>query len=117
MSWCWFARLPEPVDGALACAAVTDAKGHAAGALAAWPAGRKPVADAVRMDARLVDPAGDPAWISMVSLDRSIGSIGNHPCISRSGAMPEGTPSGGMHADRQSSGSFLGNDLPIANRA
>jgi hypothetical protein len=82
VSWCWFARLPEPVEGALACATVTEAEGVAAGALAAWPAGRKPVADAVRMYARLVDPAGDPAWISLVLLSRERSPLFDDPAVS-----------------------------------
>ena len=82
MSWCWFARLPEPVDGALACVTVTNSDGVAAGAVAAWPAGRKPVADAVRMDARLVDPAGDPAWISLVLLPRGRSPLFDDPAVS-----------------------------------
>ena len=82
MSWCWFARLPEPLDSALACAAVTDADGVAVGALAAWPAGRKPVTDAVRMDARLVDPAGAPAWISLVLLPRERSPLFDDPAVS-----------------------------------
>ena len=82
MSWCWFARLPEPIDSALACAAVTDAEGVPAGALAAWPAGRKPAATAVRMDARLVDPDGDPAWISLVLLPRERSPLFDDPAVS-----------------------------------
>ena len=82
MNWCWFAKLPEPVDGALACATATDVEGIAVGALAAWPPGRKPVADAVRMDARLLDPAGDPAWISLILLPRQRLPLFDDPAVS-----------------------------------
>jgi hypothetical protein len=82
VSWCWFARLPEPVEGTLATATATDVEGVAAGALAAWPPGRKPVADAVRMDARLVDPAGDPAWVSLILLPRQRAPLFDDPAVS-----------------------------------
>ena len=64
--WCWFARVPELPPAALARAEVVDQAGDPAGWFAAWPAGRKPVPDAVRMDARLASPAGEPAWVSLV---------------------------------------------------
>ena len=56
MSWCWIARLPIQIDGALASAQLTDSAGDPVGIIAAWPAGRKPVAEAVRVDERVVDP-------------------------------------------------------------
>ena len=71
MSWCWFARLAGPDEvaaGALGSAPVTTREGMPGGVLAAWPAGRKPVAAAVRMDERLLDPDGDEAWVSLVLL-------------------------------------------------
>jgi hypothetical protein len=64
--WCWLARTPERPSDASAAADLRNGAGEAAGWLAAWPAGRKPVRDAVRMDARLVDPDGQPAWVSLV---------------------------------------------------
>ena len=64
--WCWMARTSERPPDAQAAAELTDAGGTTAGWLAAWPAGRKPVRDAVRGDARLVDAGGAPAWISLV---------------------------------------------------
>jgi hypothetical protein len=82
MSWCWLAWLAHPVEGTLAHAAVTDLQGHPAGVMAAWPSGRKPVPDAVRMDDRLVDPAGDPAWLSMVLLPRHRSPLFDDPAVS-----------------------------------
>jgi hypothetical protein len=64
--WCWFARTPTRPSDAVAAAPASDAAGTWAGWLAAWPAGRKPVRDAVRMDGRLVDPDGPAAWVSLV---------------------------------------------------
>ena len=70
MTWCWLARIAEEVDGALASAPLTDAAGTPAGVLAAWPAGRKPVAQAVRADSRVIDPEGAAGWLSIVLIDR-----------------------------------------------
>lgn len=69
MSWCWIARLPTQIDGALASAPLIDSAGVPAGIMAAWPAGRKPVAQAVRADARVVDPGGAAGWLSIVQID------------------------------------------------
>jgi hypothetical protein len=82
MSWCWFAELPEQVDDALACVPAASAEGRPAGVLAVWPAGRKPVAGAVRMDSRLVDPAGEAAEISLVLLDRDRAPLFDDPAVS-----------------------------------
>lgn len=70
MTWCWFAPVESLVGGELAAAAVTSGDGAAEGLLAAWPAGRKPVAHAVRMDARIVDPSGARCWVSLVLAER-----------------------------------------------
>jgi len=70
MTWCWIARIPTRIDGALASAQLIDSAGDPAGVMAAWPAGRKPVAAAVRADARVVDPGGEPGWLSIVLIDR-----------------------------------------------
>jgi hypothetical protein len=61
MSWCWLALVDErPAD---ATAVGTVAGG---GWLAAWQQRRKPVRTALRADARIVDPAGEPAHVSLV---------------------------------------------------
>lgn len=82
MSWCWFARLPQQVAGTLACAQATHLDGAPAGVLAAWPAGRKRVADAVRVDGRIIDPAGDDAWVSLVLLARDRSPLFDDPAVS-----------------------------------
>lgn len=69
--WCWFAL--ADLDGslagsALATALATDPDGTPVGTFAAWPAGRKPIRHALRMDARLVDPHGLPAWVCLVTV-------------------------------------------------
>jgi hypothetical protein len=66
MSWCWLALVDGAADGAHARAAAFDADGRPAGTLAVWRSRRKPVRDARRIDARIVDPHGAAAWISLV---------------------------------------------------
>ncbi len=82
MNWCWFAELAAPTAGTLASAEILDLDGRVIGALAAWPAGRKPAADAVRMDARAVDPSGAAAWISLMLLPRDRSPLFDDPAVS-----------------------------------
>ena len=85
MNWCWFAELAAPTAGTFASAEILDLEGHVVGVLAAWAAGRKPVADAVRMDARVVDPSGAAGWVSLVLLSRDRSPLFDDPAVS--GAM------------------------------
>jgi hypothetical protein len=80
--WCWFARTADPPADAAASAEVTDGAGAPAGWFAAWPAGRKPVRDAVRMDARVVAPDGEPAWVSLVLPSPRTSPIFDDPAVS-----------------------------------
>jgi hypothetical protein len=61
MSWCWFAALDAPSDDATAQAAIAGG-----GWLAAWRRHSKPVRHARRIDARIIDPDGQPATVSLV---------------------------------------------------
>jgi hypothetical protein len=63
---CWIAMVDDAPAGATAAARLTDADGAPAGWLAAWRQRAKPVRQALRADPRIVDPAGAPAWISLV---------------------------------------------------
>ena len=63
---CWLALVAAPAPDATAQAEVHDAHGNPAGWLAAWRQRAKPVRAARRVDERIVDPAGAPAWISLV---------------------------------------------------
>jgi hypothetical protein len=88
VNWCWFAALAEPsagerLEGALASARVTDWEGRPAGLLAAWPRGRKPAREAVRMDQRLVDPDGPPAWVSLVLVPPEVAPLFDDPAVSQ----------------------------------
>jgi hypothetical protein len=88
MSWCWFAWLREPdaqvPPGALASAPVADPGGGPAGTVAAWPRGRKPMRSALRMDERLVDPGGPPAWVSLVLVPPELAPLFDDPAVSQS---------------------------------
>ena len=67
MSWLWFAQAQElQLGGALAWAEARDPDGAAAGYLAVWPASERPNVPAVKIDARLVDPDGAAAEVSLV---------------------------------------------------
>jgi hypothetical protein len=46
--------------------AEVEESGRSAGFLAAWEQRAKPRREALRADPRLVDPAGEPAWVSLV---------------------------------------------------
>ncbi len=66
MSWCWLDLLEARPESATLVAAVHDADGHPAGWLAAWRRRARPTRGARRVDDRIADPDGDPAWISLV---------------------------------------------------
>jgi hypothetical protein len=66
MTRCWLALLEAPAADATAQAEVHDADANPVGWLAAWRRRAKPVRTARRVDHRIVDPDGEPAWISLV---------------------------------------------------
>ncbi len=67
MSWLWFAHVPGDVPGEpVASARVSEPDGRPAGAMAVWPAATRPHVPAVKIDARVIDPAGEAAGVSLV---------------------------------------------------
>ncbi len=67
MSWLWFAQVQDTQrGGALASAPIRDPDGRAAGFLAVWPATNRPKVPAVKIDARVIDPDGEAADVSLV---------------------------------------------------
>lgn len=88
VSWCWFAALARPpareelVD-ASASVEATDRDGRPAGVLAAWPRGRRPLREAVRLDERLLDPGGPPAWVSLVLVPPEVAPLFDDPAVSQ----------------------------------
>jgi hypothetical protein len=63
---CWLALVQSPPVDADAAARAFTADGHPAGTLAAWRRQAKPVRAASRVDERLIDANGTPAWVSLV---------------------------------------------------
>jgi hypothetical protein len=66
MTRCWLALLDTPAADATAQARAHDADGSPVGWLAAWRQRAKPVRQARRVDDRIVDTDGEPAWVSLV---------------------------------------------------
>ena len=66
MTWAWLALVDEPPGDADAAARLRTLAGEPAGVLAAWRRRAKPVRHALRADARIVDPEGASARISLV---------------------------------------------------
>lgn len=70
------ARLISVSDGGL------DLGDQDLGELIAWPAGRKPTPDAVRADARVVDPEGEPGWVSLIVVPAARAPLFDDPGVS-----------------------------------
>ncbi len=83
MSWCWLALSDQPATGAWATAAARTPDGEPAGVLQAWPAGERPVEHAVKADARVVDPAGAPARVSLLLLPEQGAPLFDDPAVSQ----------------------------------
>lgn len=83
MSWCWLALSDAGVAGAMASAAVRSDDGQPAGVLQAWTAGERPVDHAVKADARVVDPSGAPARVSLLLLPRGGEPLYDDPAVSQ----------------------------------
>jgi len=66
MSRSWLALIEGPAERAQASARASTLDGQEIGTLAAWRQKAKPVRNALRVDERLIDPRGAPAWISLV---------------------------------------------------
>jgi hypothetical protein len=80
--WVWFARLDTAPTDAWVSAPVRDPGGRDVGYVAAWSAGRKPLATAVRADARLFSPDGAAAAVSLVLLPRGRAPLHDDPAVS-----------------------------------
>jgi len=92
VSWAWLARVSGTAAErdavfagsvpALGRATLTALDGEPLGELGGWPAGRKPVRDAVRVDARVLDPGGEPGWISLILLPPGRAPLFDDPAVS-----------------------------------
>jgi hypothetical protein len=66
VSWLWLDLVLEPHPGMYASARAFTADGAPAGWLVAWERGVRPAPGARRVDARVIDPDGDGASVSLV---------------------------------------------------
>jgi hypothetical protein len=69
---CWLALVTERPTGAWAAAEARDPGGGRAGWLAAWRRPAKPVGEALLAWPGAFDPAGAPAWVSLLVLPREL---------------------------------------------
>jgi hypothetical protein len=79
--WCWLALVDGDLAGADAAADVRDGSGAPAGRLAAWRRRAKPVPHALRADARVVDPDGLPALVSLVLAPPAAAVLFDDPAV------------------------------------
>jgi hypothetical protein len=66
VSWAWLALVAERPDRATAAAPARELDGAPAGWLALWVRRGRPVADARRVDARVLDASGAAAHVSLL---------------------------------------------------
>ena len=80
--WLWFAYRPDRPSDAFATTAAFRADGAQLGFLAAWRVGvtRRP-AGALGIDARAVDPHGEPAWISLALAPERLRVLFDDPAV------------------------------------
>jgi hypothetical protein len=72
VSWHWLALTDERPADATAAAPARQRDGTPAGYLAIWTGRAKPLRDARRVDARLLDPNGEGAVVSLVRPPRGV---------------------------------------------
>jgi hypothetical protein len=75
MSWAWLALVAEAPEDADARSPVEG------GFLAAWKQRGKPVAEAWRVDGRLIDPDGEPALVSLVLPPPGVSWLFDDPAV------------------------------------
>lgn len=80
MSRAWLAFLSDRPEGADALASAREGD-RDAGFAAAWLTRAKPVRDALRVDARLIDPGGQPALVSLVLPPDGVSLLFDDPAV------------------------------------
>jgi hypothetical protein len=81
LSWHWLALVGERPDDAAAAAPVHESDGTSAGFLAIWTRRAKPLADARRIDPRLLDAEGPEAQISLVRPPAGVRLLFDDPAV------------------------------------
>ena len=82
MAWHWLAFCSEQPRGALAVAELHAVDGTAAGFIAAWPRKHARPLGALGVDARAIDPAGGPAWLSVAVAPSGMRFLFDDPAVS-----------------------------------
>ncbi len=82
MSWKWLGVVASRPPDAIAAATLHRVGGAALGMLAAWEPDAAAVDHAVKVDARAVDPAGEPALVSLVMAPPGIYLPFDDPAVS-----------------------------------
>ncbi|CAN5699912.1 hypothetical protein BH24ACT3_BH24ACT3_03930 [soil metagenome] len=83
MTWCWFAtRDQRPLD-ALASAAVTSDAGDHPGFLVAWGREHDEPGGAARIDARIIDPDGPAAEVSLALAPAGVSLLFDDTAVSQ----------------------------------
>ena len=82
MSWLWFAVLDGEIpDGTVAEARFSDEVGGEGGVLVAWPSTARPRVAATKIDARVVDPDGPAARVSLVLAPSGVRLLFDDPSV------------------------------------
>ena len=81
MSWHWLALVDERPAGCDAAAPAREPDGSSAGWLAIWTRRAKPTRDARRIDARLLDPEGEAAVVSLVRPPPGVRLLFDDPAV------------------------------------
>jgi hypothetical protein len=112
----WFAALPRRPERAWAAAPVRDEDGAGAGWLAVWRGEERPTPNAVRADARMFDPGGAPAAVSLTLAGR-FRVLFDDPAVQRARQLVLEDPRLGLVTTFSASASRLGGSLIAARGA
>jgi hypothetical protein len=82
MAWHWLTVCPDPPQLALAVAELHTVDGRAAGFIAACQRGHGRPSGALGIDERTIDPAGEPAWLSLALAPSGMRFLFDDPAVS-----------------------------------
>ena len=82
MTWQWLAVCSRPPRDAFAVGQLHTLDGNRAGFIAAWRGERRRPPGALGVDARAIDPAGPPAWISLSLAPTGMRFLFDDPAVS-----------------------------------
>jgi hypothetical protein len=82
MAWHWLAVCPEPPGDAFAVGELHGLDGDAVGFIAAWRRESPRPQRALGVDARVIDPAGPAAWISLALAPTRLRILSDDPAVS-----------------------------------